>query len=166
MQNPKDKKIISRYFSIIIFMAVVGIAILAKATFIVVFERSYWEQVRNRSIVDSVSIQARRGNIFADDGQLLASSMPQYTLFMDFYVSDTDEKRRTDAQYRRDTLIKNNLDVICEGLHSVLPEKSVEEFKRTFREGMAAKNARIATGPSMATAASRMPNTRRLPSCP
>ena len=142
MQNPKDKKIISRYFSIIIFMAVVGIAILAKATFIVVFERSYWEQVRNRSIVDSVSIQARRGNIFADDGQLLASSMPQYTLFMDFYVSDTDEKRRTDAQYRRDTLIKNNLDVICEGLHSVLPEKSVEEFKRTFREGMAAKNAR------------------------
>ena len=142
MQKPEDKKIISRYFTIIIFMAVLGVAILGKAMFIMVFERGYWEQVRNRSIVDSLVIEPRRGNILADDGQLLASSTPQYTLFMDFYVSDRDEERRLKAQHLRDTLIMNNLDVICRGLHSVLPDKSVEEFKRTFREGMAAKNAR------------------------
>ena len=142
MQKPEDKKIITRYFSIIIFMAALGVAILGKALFIMVFERSYWEEVRNRSIVDSLVIEPRRGNILADDGQLLASSTPQYTLFMDFYVSDRDEERRLKAQHLRDTLIMNNLDVICQGLHSVLPDKSVEEFKRTFREGMAAKNAR------------------------
>ena len=142
MQKPEDKKIISRYFSIIILMAALGVAILGKALFIMVFERGYWEQVRNRSIVDSLVIEPRRGNILADDGQLLASSTPQYTLFMDFYVSDRDEERRLRAQHLRDTMIMNNLDVICQGLHSVLPDKSVEEFKRTFREGMAAKNAR------------------------
>lgn len=142
MQKPEDKKIITRYFSIIIFMAALGVAILGKALFIMVFERGYWEEVRNRSIVDSLVIEPRRGNILADDGQLLASSTPQYTLFMDFYVSDRDEERRLKAQHLRDTLIMNNLDVICQGLHSVLPDKSVEEFKRTFREGMAAKNAR------------------------
>ena len=142
MQKPEDKKIITRYFSIIIFMAALGVAILGKALFIMVFERGYWEEVRNRSIVDSLVIEPRRGNILADDGQLLASSTPQYTLFMDFYVSDRDEERRLKAQHRRDTLIKNNLDVICQGLHSVLPDKSVEDFKRTFRDGMAAKNAR------------------------
>ena len=142
MQKPEDKKIITRYFSIIIFMAALGVAILGKALFIMVFERGYWEEVRNRSIVDSLVIEPRRGNILADDGQLLASSTPQYTLFMDFYVSDRDEERRLRAQHLRDTLIMNNLDVICQGLHSVLPDKSVEEFKRTFREGMAAKNAR------------------------
>ena len=142
MQKPEDKKIITRYFSIIIFMAALGVAILGKALFIMVFERGYWEEVRNRSIVDSLVIEPRRGNILADDGQLLASSTPQYTLFMDFYVSDRDEERRLKAQHRRDTLIKNNLDVICRGLHSVLPDKSAEDFKRTFREGMAAKNAR------------------------
>ena len=142
MQKPEDKKIISRYFSIIILMAALGVAILGKALFIMVFERGYWEQVRNRSIVDSLVIEPRRGNILADDGQLLASSTPQYTLFMDFYVSDRDEVRRLKTQHLRDTLIMNNLDVICQGLHRVLPDKSVEEFKRTFREGMAAKNAR------------------------
>ena len=142
MQKPEDKKIITRYFSIIIVMAALGVSILGKALYIMVFERSYWEEVRNRSIVDSLVIEPRRGNILADDGQLLASSTPQYTLFMDFYVSDRDEERRLRAQHLRDTLIMNNLDVICQGLHSVLPDKSVEEFKRTFREGMAAKNAR------------------------
>ena len=142
MQKPEDKKIITRYFSIIIVMAALGVSILGKALYIMVFERSYWEEVRNRSIVDSLVIEPRRGNILADDGQLLASSTPQYTLFMDFYVSDRDEERRLRAQHLRDTMIMNNLDVICQGLHSVLPDKSVEEFKRTFREGMAAKNAR------------------------
>ena len=75
MQKPEDKKIITRYFSIIIFMAALGVAILGKALFIMVFERGYWEEVRNRSIVDSLVIEPRRGNILADDGQLLASSM-------------------------------------------------------------------------------------------
>ena len=142
MQKPENKKIITRYFSIIIVMAALGVSILGKALYIMVFERGYWEEVRSRSIVDSLVIEPRRGNILADDGQLLASSTPQYTLFMDFYVSDRDEERRLRAQHLRDTLIMNNLDVICQGLHSVLPDKSVEEFKRTFREGMAAKNAR------------------------
>ena len=142
MQNPKDKKIISRYFSIIIIMVAVGIAILGKALFTMVFERNYWETVRNRSMVSGIEIPARRGNILSDDGQLLASSVPQYTLFMDFYVSDNDEERRINAQKKRDTLILNNLNVICEGLHSVLPDKSVEDFKRTFRDGMAAKDKR------------------------
>ncbi len=142
MQNPKDKKIISRYFSIIIIMVAVGVAILGKALFTMVFERNYWETVRNRSMVSGIEIPARRGNILSDDGQLLASSVPQYTLFMDFYVSDNDEERRINAQKKRDTLILNNLNVICEGLHSVLPDKSVEDFKRTFRDGMAAKDKR------------------------
>ncbi len=142
MQNPKDKKIISRYFTIIILLAVVGLIILLKAMSVMVFERSYWKEVANRAVVDSVLIPARRGNILSDDGQLMATSVPQYTLYMDFLVSDRDEERRKKAQYKRDTLIKNNLRTISEELHSVLPDKSVEEFQKTFLDGMAAKEAR------------------------
>ena len=142
MQNPKDKKLISRYFTIVILMAVVGLIILLKVMYVMVFERSYWKEVSDRAVVDSLVIPARRGNILSDDGQLMATSVPQYTLYMDFLVSDRDEERRKKAQYKRDTLIKNNLRTISEELHSVLPDKSVEEFQRTFREGMAAKEAR------------------------
>lgn len=140
MQKPKDKKIITRYFSIIIFMAVVGLAILIKALSIMVFERNYWREVAGRSVVDSVSIPPRRGNILSDDGLLMASSVPQYTLFMDFMVSDRDESRRIKAQHRRDSLLRVHMTEICEGLHRVLPDKSAEEFRRTFERGRAQRS--------------------------
>ena len=139
MQNPKDKKIISRYFSIIILMAVVGIIILLKAVSVMVFERNYWKEVADRAVKDSIVIEPRRGNILSDDGLLMATTVPQYTLYMDFKVSDTDEARRKKAQHKRDTLLTNHMTEICEGLHSVLPDKSVVEFRRTFEEGRVAK---------------------------
>ena len=135
MQNPKDKKIISRYFTIIILMAIVGIAILFKALSIMVFERGYWRDVANRSVVDSIPIAPKRGNILSDEGQLMASSVPQYTLFMDFMVSDRDPVRRRKSQHRRDSLLQAHETEICEGLHRVLPDKSVEEFRQTLRRG-------------------------------
>ena len=140
MQNPKDKRIISRYFTIIILVAIVGVAILSKALSIMVFERSYWRDVANRSVVDSIPIPPKRGNILSDDGQLMASSVPQYTLFMDFMVSDRDPIRRKKAQHRRDSLLQKHETEICEGLHRVLPDKSVEEFRQTFRRGRRAES--------------------------
>ena len=140
MQDPKDKKIISRYFTIIILMGVVGIIILLKAMSVMVFERNYWKEVASRSIVDSVAITPRRGNILSDDGLLMASSVPQYTLFMDFMVSDRDEARRIKAQNRRDSLLRVHETEICEGLHRILPDKSVEEFRQTFRKGRERKS--------------------------
>ena len=84
MQKSKDNRIISRYFTIIIFMAIIGLAVLGKAFSVMVFERNYWREVGSRGVKDSVAIAPKRGNILSDDGQLMATSAPQYTLFMDF----------------------------------------------------------------------------------
>jgi len=140
MQKPKDKKIISRYFTIIILMAIVGLAILVKALSVMVFERNYWREVADRMVVDSVPIAPKRGNILSDDGLLMASSVPQHTLFMDFMVTDPDESQRVKAQFRRDSLLKAHMTEICEGLHRVLPDKSAAEFRRTFEKGRAQKS--------------------------
>ena len=53
VQDLKDKKIVSRYFTVIILMAIVGIAILFKAMSVMIFERNYWREVASRSVVDS-----------------------------------------------------------------------------------------------------------------
>lgn len=140
MQNPKDQKIVSRYFTIIILMALIGIIILLKAMSVMVFERNYWKEVASRSVKDSVVIAPKRGNILSDDGLLMASSVPQYTLLMDFKVSDSDETRRIKAQHRRDSLLVKHETEICEGLHRILPDKSVEEFRQTLRKGRAQRS--------------------------
>ena len=140
MQGPKDKKIISRYFTIIILMAAIGICILLKALYVMVFEHNYWHVVSSRYVVDSVAVAPRRGNILSDNGELMASSVPQYTLFMDFMVSDRNEERRIKAQHYRDSLLREHETEICEGLHRILPDKSVEEFRQTFRKGRERKS--------------------------
>lgn len=140
MQNPKDQKIVSRYFTIIILMALIGIIILLKAMSVMIFERNYWEEVASRSVKDSVVVAPKRGNILSDDGLLMASSVPQYTLLMDFKVSDNDEARRIKAQHRRDSLLVKHETEICEGLHRILPDKSVEEFRQTLRKGRAQRS--------------------------
>ena len=140
MQDPKDKKIISRYFTIIILMAMVGLAILIKAMQVMVFERSYWREVSSTLVVDSVSVPALRGNILSDEGLLMASSVPQYTLLMDFMVSDNDPKRQQKLQFERDSLFKAHETEICEGLHRILPDQSTEEFRRKFQEGREKKS--------------------------
>ena len=121
-------------------MAVVGISILLKALYVMVFEHSYWQVVSSRYLVDSVVVEPRRGNILSDNGELMASSVPQYTLFMDFMVSDRDEARRIKAQNKRDSLLRVHETEICEGLHRILPDKSVEEFRQTFRKGRERKS--------------------------
>ena len=121
-------------------MAMVGLAILVKAMLIMVFECGYWREVSSTLVVASVSIPPRRGNILSDEGLLMASSVPQYTLLMDFMVSDKDPKRRQKLQSERDSLLRVHETEICEGLHRILPDQSTEEFRRRFREGRAKKS--------------------------
>lgn len=126
---------VNRYLIIVALMVVVAISIIAKAAFIMFAQHDYWEQVANRFVKENVVIKPARGNILSSDGQLMASSLPEYRIFMDFKTSERDPERAARDQYRRDTLIENNLNEICEGLHRIFPDKSVAEFKSVIKKG-------------------------------
>ncbi len=138
---PKSKNIMPRYFLIIALMGLTGLAILARASFIMFFERDYWEKVSNRFVKDSVIVKPTRGNILSADGQLMASSLPEYKIYMDFMVNkkkdETPKERKTRLaqQHVKDSVLEANLDTICRGLHRIFPDKSVAEFKAHIRSG-------------------------------
>lgn len=136
------KNISNRYFAIVALMVIVGISIIAKAGFLMFVKRGYWEQVADRFVREDVVIKPNRGNILSADGQLMASSLPEYRIYMDFMTSESKkypEKRQKD-QHRRDTLLENNINEICEGLHRIFPDKSSAEFKAHLRKGRAEKS--------------------------
>lgn len=120
-----SKKIIPRYKIVAYLMVIVGIAILAKATYIATAKRSYWMEVAARLKKDSVDVKPVRGNILSCDGRLMASSLPEYRLYMDFKAGGEV----------KDSLWRAKIDSICEGLHTIFPEKSAAEFKRHLEEG-------------------------------
>lgn len=119
------KKIIPRYKIFAYLMLTIGIVILCKALWIATAERDYWIQVSSRLKKDSVEISPVRGNILSCDGRLMASSLPEFKLYMDFKAGGE----------KKDSLWNVKIDSICDGLHEIFPEKSAAEFKAHLQEG-------------------------------
>ena len=132
---PKNKNITHRYFLVIVIMGLTCIAIIVKAGIIMFGERQYWKEVSDRFVKDSVIVKPNRGNILSSVGQLMASSLPEYKIYMDFMVAkkkdetDEEKKRRQKLQHQKDSILTANLDSICRGMHKIFPDKSVAEFK-------------------------------------
>ena len=122
---PISKKIMTRYSFIILVMVLVGLAIVVKAGVIMFAERQYWQDVADRFVKEEVPLIPNRGNIISSDGQLMASSLPEYKIYMDFKAGGEE----------KDSLLMLYMDSICDGLHQIFPDKSKAEFKSHILKG-------------------------------
>ncbi len=126
MSNQFDRKKIVPRFKIIAFVLVfIGIIIQLRVIYIGTVEKNYWTKVASRLKKDSLDIPPIRGNILSFDGRLMASSLPEYKLYMDFKAGGE----------KKDSLWKMKVDSICDGLHKIFPSKSAAEFKHDLEEG-------------------------------
>ena len=130
----------TRYFFVILLMALIGVAIVVKAGITMFAERQYWQDVADRFVKENVTVKPNRGNIISSDGKLMASSLPEYRIYMDFMSGEKDEKRRQKDQARRDSILNANMDSICIGLHKIFPDKSAAQFKAHLKKGRQAKS--------------------------
>lgn len=117
--------IFTRYFFVVLVLALVGIGIVVKAAIIMFGEREYWNDVAERFVKENVMVDPNRGNILSADGDLMASSLPEYRIYMDFKAGGE----------RKDSLLMLYMDSICKGLHKIFPDRSAAEFKRTLLNG-------------------------------
>jgi len=125
MSKFNSNKVMPRYFAIAVVLTIVGIAIVGKALYIMTAKKEYWTAVQDQLKHDSIPVKPNRGNILSCDGQLMASSIPEYKVFMDFQAS----------AFENDSLWLLKLDSICEGLHEIFPEQSAADFRRHLEEG-------------------------------
>lgn len=137
----QEKKRVSRkYLSLFLLMLVWGALIIIKMVMVMFGERQYWNDVeRNMTPVNRV-IEPRRGNILSDEGLLLASSMKQYRIFLDFKTAERDEARAKKDQVRKDTLYNNHLAEFARQMHEIFPKYSVQEFADHYQKGFEAKS--------------------------
>lgn len=120
------KKTPLRFSCLVIIMMAVTLAMLGKALYMMTAERKFWLDVSERVKLDSTAITPTRGNILSCDGKLMASSLPEFEIFMDF-------KTLHDAG--TDTLWRENIDAIAKGLNNIFPERSAHDFKTYLEEG-------------------------------
>lgn len=131
MSKFNSDKVMPRYFVIAVVLTLIGFAIVGKAMYIMTAKKDYWTQVASRLKRDSVTVKPNRGNILSCDGQLMASSIPEYKVYMDFQAGAEDST----GVHKRDSIWAAEIDSICYGLNQIFPQKSAAEFKAHLLEG-------------------------------
>ena len=116
MEAKKD--IFLRVYLVYVFFALFGIAIIARAVKIQFWEGEYWKEKSETQTLDYREIEAVRGNIFAADGSLLATSIPNYEIRMDMKVSSLT-----------DQLFNQKIDSLSLCLSDLFRDKSAYEYK-------------------------------------
>lgn len=136
MSKFNSNKVMPRYFAIVLTLTVIGIAIIGKALYIMTVQKDYWGAVQQQLKHDSIPVKPNRGNILSCDGQLMASSIPEYKVFVDFQPGrQKNIPWDTAAINRVNRLWDEKIDSLCIGLNDIFPQQSVSEFKAYLQEG-------------------------------
>ena len=127
MSKFNSKNIMPRYSLIALVMSLIAIAVVAKSAYIMIVQKNYWLEVAAKQKKDNVPILPTRGNILSSDGELMASSLPEFKIYIDF---------KTLKEAGKDTAFVDSINDICKGLNELFPEKTAGEFKQELLEGL------------------------------
>ncbi len=147
-----DKRYISGQSTIVIIAAFLfGAGIIFFMVKTMVFDKQRWEDVRKKEFErDSLEVKPMRGNILSSDGQLMASSLPDYKIYIDFKsglskkaIKYNDFSHTDSVTYlTKDSLFTGKgdkyarrLDSICNGLSIICPKMTPQEYKDHLAEG-------------------------------
>ena len=115
------------FFMVVLFMFLVLIFNLYKLVFL------QGEELRSEAAATYIkerNVEASRGNIYSDDGSLLATSLPKYRLGMDpsvFNFSPASEK-----------LFTTHIHALCDQLALLFKDRSSDEY---YNKILLAKNS-------------------------
>ena len=115
------RDILWRVYLSYILVVLACAAIFGKAIYIQQVQGTHW-----RSMSDSLhqkldEIEAARGTIYSEDGQMLSTSIPQFDIYLDFRVAALHEKNG-----RR---FRENVDSLSEALSGLFKDQSTGEYK-------------------------------------
>jgi cell division protein FtsI (penicillin-binding protein 3) len=83
MAEGRNKEMLNRSYVVYLVIALLGCAIIGKVIFIQVVEGNYWREKAENLTTVYRDIEAVRGNIYSDDGSMMATSVPIYEVRMD-----------------------------------------------------------------------------------
>lgn len=138
--NFPARQVTRRYAFIASLLVLAGFSILAKAVYTMTVKKDYWMAVSERFVKENEAVPPTRGNILAAGGEVLAASLPEYKLYMDYMSWEKDPVRRDKEQHLRDSLLRDKADSIATGMHAIFPEVSPDDFKSRLLEGRTKKS--------------------------
>ena len=117
-------------FGVHFYVCVCALLLLYRIVQVQVIEGDMWREKAKQLTTAYVNIDASRGNIFDENGNLLATSLPYYEVGMDVNA----------PALSKDTFNKY-VGPLAEDLATLFPDKTKKEFKKTLRNARETKTA-------------------------
>jgi cell division protein FtsI (penicillin-binding protein 3) len=113
--------ILWRVYLCFLGIVLLGIMVLGRAFYIQQVQGSYWIGLGDSLQLKYLPIDAERGSIYSEDGNMLSTSIPVFDIYVDFAADGLREK-----QGKR---FKDNVDSLSICLATLFKDKSVAEYK-------------------------------------
>lgn len=108
-------------------MVVICLAIFAKAFYIQQVQGASWRSMSDSLHQKIEEVDAERGTIYSEDGQMLSTSVPKFNIYIDFAADGLREK--SGVRFRE------NVDSLAICLANLFTDKSVSDYKRLLKQG-------------------------------
>ncbi|MBC7722070.1 MAG: transpeptidase family protein [Pedobacter sp.] len=126
------KDILWRVYLSFIVMVLICLVIFGKAVYIQQVQGVQWRNMSDSLHQKIQEIDADRGTIYSADGQMLSTSIPQFTIYIDFAADGLREK--SGVRFR------DNLDSLSYNLARLFNDKSVSDYKRLLQQGFKSRD--------------------------
>ncbi len=108
-------------------MVVICLAIFAKAVYIQQVQGANWRSMSDSLHQKIEEVEAERGTIYSEDGQMLSTSVPKFNIYIDFAADGLREK--SGVRFRE------NVDSLSLCLANLFTDKSEGDYKRLLKQG-------------------------------
>ncbi|MBN8880167.1 MAG: transpeptidase family protein [Sphingobacteriales bacterium] len=130
METRRD--ILWRVYLSFLGIVVLSLLILGKAFYIQRIEGDHWRSMSDSMHQRIVELDADRGTIYSEDGQMLSTSLPQFDIYLDFQADGLRDKNGK--------VFRENVDSFSIALSKFFGDKSVNQYKAELKEGYRKKS--------------------------
>ncbi len=126
------RDILWRVYLCFIILVIVCLCIISKAVKIQQIEGNSWRAMSDSLHQKIEEVDAERGTIYSEDGQMLSTSIPQFNIYIDFGAEGLRDKSGKN--------FRENLDSLSYGLTQLFKDKTKADYKRILSEGYKEKD--------------------------
>jgi len=119
------KDILWRVYLCFLVIVILGVMVLGRAMYIQQVQGKFWQGMGDSLHLKYLPIDAERGSIYSEDGNMLSTSVPVFDVYVDFGADGLREK-----QGKR---FKDNIDSLSMSLADLFKDKTAPEYKKELQ---------------------------------
>ncbi len=121
------KDILWRVYLCFLVIAVIGAFVIGKAFYIQQVQGAYWRSMSDSMHTRIEEVDAERGTIYSEDGQMLSTSIPQFDVYVDFKADG--------LVLNNGKVFKDNVDSLSICLAGLFKDRSASEYESLLNKG-------------------------------